>query len=281
MRRADRREPHGTVGGSDRVARVEVEHRLRQLPVAEGNGPTGLADDQLGGGGVDRAAGPQAQHRVEAAGGDVGGGDRDRTDNPQAEDLAGEGLEGRQRPLGLDRLDADDLEPLGLGRDPHGTPVQLRAGAAAGEELLVGAEVMDEAELDVGHRGAGGDRDRDREGGDRAAGVERAVDRVDHHPLPTAGAEGDFAALLGDGDEGGALGGQPLELGEDDVLAAAVDDQGAIASLADALIDGALLAGQGLGEDRALGGDDAAADRRPVGGEEIHRRDARGTLDKR
>ena len=36
--------------------------------------------------------------------------------------------------------------------------------------------------------------------------------------------------------------GQRLELGEDDVLAAAVDHQGVVAALADALVDGALLA---------------------------------------
>ena len=186
-----------------------------------------------------------------------------------------------QRPLGLDRLDPDHLEPLRLGGDRDRAAVQPGAGAATGEELLVGAEVVDEAELDVGHRGTGGDRDRDREGGDRAAGVERAVDRVDHHPLLAAGAEGDLAALLRDGDEGGAGGGQFLELGEDHVLATAVDHQGVVAALSDPLVDGALLAGQRLGEDRALGGDDAAADRRPVGGDEIHRQDARDAAVKR
>ena len=68
-----------------------------------------------------------------------------------------------------------------------------------------------------------------------------------------AGAEGDLAPLLGDGDEGGARGGEPLQLGEDDVLAAAVDRQGAIATLADALVDGALLAARGGGEDLPAG----------------------------
>ena len=93
-----------------------------------------------------------------------------------------------------------------------------------------------------------------------------------------AGAEADLAALLGDGDEGGALGGEPVELGEDDVLAFAVDHQGAVAALADPLVDGALLARPRPLEDRALGGDDAAADRRPVGGEEVHRPHARDRI---
>jgi hypothetical protein len=58
--------------------------------------------------------------------------------------------------------------------------------------------------------------------GDRAADVERAVDRVDDDLRRTAVAEGDFAALLGNGEKGGAFGGELLELLEDDVLAAAV-----------------------------------------------------------
>ena len=60
--------------------------------------------------------------------------------------------------------------------------------------------------------------------------------RAGSPPSPKA----DLAALLGDGDEGGALRGERLELGEDDVLAAAVDHQGAVAALADPLVDGAL-----------------------------------------
>ena len=87
------------------------------------------------------------------------------------------------------------------------------------------------------------------------------------------GAEDDLAALLGDGDERGPFGGQLLELGEDRVLAEAVDHQGAVAALADPLVDGAFLAAGAGGEDLALGGDDAAADRRPVCGEDVHRPD--------
>ena len=130
------------------------------------------------------------------------------------------------------------------------SPSERRALAAPGDELLVGAEVVDVAELDVGHRVAAGDGDAEAVRGQRAAGVERAVDRVDHDPGGAAVAELDLAALLGDGDERGALLGQRVELGEDDVLAAAVDDQGAIAALADALVDGAGLDAAHLIEDR-------------------------------
>ena len=76
------------------------------------------------------------------------------------------------------------------------------------------------------------------------------------------------------GDEGGAFGGQLLELGEDLVLALAVDHQGVVAALADALVDGAFLARHDLVEDPPLGGDDAAADSRPVCGENVHGPDA-------
>ena len=80
-----------------------------------------------------------------------------------------------------------------------------------------------------------------------------------------AGAELDLAALLGDGDEGGALRGQRLELGEDRVLAAAVDHQGVVAALADPLVDGAGLdCPRTCVEDRPLRRHGAAADPEPV-----------------
>ena len=110
-------------------------------------------------------------------------------------------------------------------------------------------------------------------GGKRAAGVERAVDRVDHDPGGTAVAEADLAALLGDGDERGPLRAERLELGEDRVLAAAVDDQAAVAALTDALVDGA-------GLDAAEPDRRSPAGRPPCGGrfpaslrENVHRPD--------
>ena len=89
-----------------------------------------------------------------------------------------------------------------------------------------------------------------------------------------ARAEADLAPLLGDGEEGGALGGQRLELGEDGVLAAAVDRQGVVAALADPLVDGAGLDPPHLVEDLALRRDDAAADSLPVCGKNVQRPDA-------
>ena len=65
-------------------------------------------------------------------------------------------------------------------------------------------------------------------------------------------AERDLAALLGDRDEVGArVCVQLLELGEDDVLAAAVEHQRVVAALADALVDGA-AGDRRLGVEQAL-----------------------------
>ncbi len=164
----------------------------------------------------------------------------------------------------------EQLELVAVGGDLDSLAVQHRAGAALGAELLASAEVVDVAELDFRHRVAAGDGEAEAVRGQGAAGVERAVDRVDHDPGWAAAAELDLAALLGDGDEGGALRCQRVELGEDDVLAAAVDDQGAIAALADALVLGARLDPAHLFEDRPLRAHGAAADSQPVCGENVH-----------
>ena len=83
----------------------------------------------------------------------------------------------------------------GVGRQP--APVQPRALAAPRDPLLARAEVVDVAEEDVGHRVPARDRDRDRVVRQAALGVERAVDRVDHHEHVRV-AEVDRAALLAD-----------------------------------------------------------------------------------
>src|SRR6201999_1378662 len=167
-------------------------------------------------------------------------------------------------------LQADDLEPPVAGRHLGRGAAEPRALAERRHELLVGAEVVDEAEADVGHRVARGDRDAETVRGDRAARVQRAVDRIDDHPRRPAVAEDDLAALLGDGDERGAFPSQLLQLDEDLVLAAAVDHQRVVTALADALVVGAFLGGHDLLEDPPLRGDDAATDRGPVGGEDVH-----------
>ena len=77
-------------------------------------------------------------------------------------------------------------------------------------------------------------------------------------------AEGDLAALLGDRRELGALGVQALELGEDDVLALAVDGEGAVAALADPGVDGARGDPALLGEQLALRGDHPPAGAEPI-----------------
>ncbi len=77
---------------------------------------------------------------------------------------------------------------------------------ALGDELLAGAEVVDEARSSTSAiDGPPATAMRERERGQRAAGVERAVDRVDHHPVGRrAVAEDHLAALLRDRREPGA-----------------------------------------------------------------------------
>ena len=60
-----------------------------------------------------------------------------------------------------------------------GAPSRNAPAAALGDPLLAGAEVVDVAEVDVVHRRAVGDREREREERDPALRVDRAVDRVD------------------------------------------------------------------------------------------------------
>ena len=100
---------------------------------------------------------------------------------------------------------------------------------------------------------------------DRPARVEGAVDRVhDHAHLGGPVPEGRFPALLGDGGELGPLRGQALELLEDDVLGAAVDGQGAVAPLADSLVDGTGRDPPFAVEQLALGDDHPTTEPEPV-----------------
>ena len=91
--------------------------------------------------------------------------------------------------------------PSGPRRSPGSVesrrPSSQAPCAAARDPLLARAEVVDVAEEDVGHRGAVGDRDRDRVVRQAALGVERAVDRVDDDERVGA-AEVDRPALLAD-----------------------------------------------------------------------------------
>ena len=104
-------------------------------------------------------------------------------------------------------------------------------------------------------------------GGERAADVHRAVDRVDDDAgRGLAAAERDLAALLADGGEREPRGHRPgLELLEDDVLAAPVELQRHVAALAAALVDAcARRCVAERGEELRLAGDDPAADVEPV-----------------
>ena len=89
---------------------------------------------------------------------------------------------------GIGRFDPDQLEPLAGAPLGHvrlqRLAVQLRAPTAPGDPLLAGPEVVHEAELDVGHRGALRDRQRERVVRQPALGVARAVERVDHDEQP-------------------------------------------------------------------------------------------------
>ena len=182
----------------------------------------------------------------------------------------------RQRPLRLGRLEADHLEPLGLGGDPDRLAVRAARPRRGGRRTP--RRRRSRGRSRTRRRPSRGRRRRRCEavGGDRAAGVERAVDRVDHDPRLAAVAEGDLAALLGDGDEGGALarpaararrrrrprsGGRSPGCGRR-------PRRPPRRRCAPRCVRGRV-------EDRALGGDDAAADPRPVCGENVHRPDAR------
>ena len=203
-----------------------------------------LADEQLRRSGVDGAAAASGEHRVEAARRHVAERDRDRADGPHAVGLSLQVLDGGHDPARIGRLQADHLE-AGVGTGiPRGDRMSVQGGAlAAGRrELLAGAEVVNEAELDIGHRVAIGDRDRERVGGQGAADVHRAVDRIDDHPaLRLTLSDLELPALLADREERVASCRSDLaELLEDDVLTAAVELQRHVAALAATLVDGPL-----------------------------------------
>src|SRR5690348_8811803 len=72
-------------GGDDRRVRLEVERRRQRLVAGgEGDMAAALADDELGGGGVDRAAVPQRRHAVDPRRGDLAQRDRDRAHRAHA-----------------------------------------------------------------------------------------------------------------------------------------------------------------------------------------------------
>src|SRR5436309_670783 len=135
---------------------------------------------------------------------------------------------------------------------------------APGPPLLTRAEVVHEAELDVRHGLAVGDRNRKRVVGYTAFGVQRAVDRVEDHADPLI-AVVDGAPLLRQGDEAVAVFAHRFELAQHDALGRSVDLEGAVtAGTAGAGFAGALLRTRRLRQHALEPADRAAAHSQPV-----------------
>jgi hypothetical protein len=96
------------------------------------------------------------------------------------------------------RLEGEDLDLVLRPDRAQAGAVQERAAAALGRPLLAVAEVVDVAEDDVAHRLPLRDREREREEGNVALGVQRAVDRVADDAPRLAGAEDALPELLRD-----------------------------------------------------------------------------------
>ena len=148
------------------------------------------------------------------------------------------------------------ISSLGSSGGEHGA-VQARSHPSLGDPFLAATEVVDEAEDDVVHRVALGDRDRDGEERDAALRVQRAVDRVDHDP---GGAVADDADLLRD--DRRAL--DFLQPREDHLLGRRVDRSRLVAALAVADDRLPLGARRQLLEHAAHVLDRLAAEREPV-----------------
>ena len=158
--RARARRDDGRVGHEiQRRPQLGLAGRERDVPAA-------LAHDELRGGDVDGAAAPQREHPVDAGVGDLRHRHGDRPDRADAADAALEALDAAGDPVRRGGLERDELQAAvavaALRRHvDEGSVVQAGALPAAGPPLLAGAEVVHVGELDVGHRGAAGDGDRD------------------------------------------------------------------------------------------------------------------------
>src|SRR3954452_20614189 len=250
--------------------RHEVEWRAEHVLVPRKRHETArLAHDQLRGGDVDRAAAPQRHHPVEPRRGDLAQRRRHRPERAQPVGLLGQPVGRLADPARVGGLDAEQFEPpvapaalAGVDRQPP--LVEPRALVASRDPLLLGPEVVDVAEEDVGHRRPARHGDRDRVVRQPAFGVDRAVDRVDHDESVRV-AEVDRPALLQHRGEAQALVVQRLELLEDRLLRLGVDHQRAVAALA-ARADLAHPLGRArrVGQDGAQRVGGAAAQLQPV-----------------
>src|SRR3954447_1025472 len=250
--------------------RHEVEWRAEHVLVpGERHEAARLAHDQLRGGDVDRAAAPQRHHPVEPRRGDLAQRRGHRPERAQPVGLLGQPVGRLADPARVGGLDAQQLEPpvaaaalAGVDRQPPF--VEPRALVTERGPPLRGPEGVDVPEEDVGHRRPARHRDRDRVVRQPALGVDRAVDRVDHHERVGI-AVVDRSALLADRREAQALVVQRLELAEDRLLRLGVDDQRAVAALAArADLEHPLGRARRLGEDAAQRVGRAAAQLQPV-----------------
>jgi len=181
-----------------------------------------LPHDELAGREVDGAGRLEADCRVRSARRDVA--ERDRLSAHDA-NTVGERRELAQlleHEPGPGRLEREELYLL-LRLPRHGSAVEEGAPAAHGRPLLVGAEVVDEAEDHVVHRRSLRDCDGEREVRNRALGVLGPVDRVDDHGVAPVAVNAD---LLRDDAHVG-----PVEVGEHGPLGRLVEGCRDVAAL--------------------------------------------------
>lgn len=141
--------------GTDRMAILEAEADSSHPIRAERDMPAGFADDELGGSNINGSTGPQAEHAIEASRRHLAEGYRDRTEHPQAVGLARKRFHHRQRHVGIGRFQSDHFEipsrsPLRRLEDKP-FPIEPSAFAASSGELFIGAEIVNETELDIAH----------------------------------------------------------------------------------------------------------------------------------
>ena len=234
--------------------------------VGQQHGRTRLAHDQRGGGDVDRPRGLERADAVQAPVGQLAQRQRQRAEQPDAADAAVQPARGLGHQAGVGGLEVDDPQPI-LGADAaQRAAVDRRALAARRHPLLAAAEVADVAERDVRQRGAVGEGDRDAVEGQAAFGVQRAVDRVDHHAPPrVAVAVGPLAQLLGHQPERDAAAGQRLQPADDGGLGLLVDDGGVVPADAPADHRLAVVTGGQPPQHAVHVGGDALAELEPVG----------------
>ena len=228
--------------GRDVVARVEAEVALRSSPTSANStlAPASRAISCAAATSTERHGRP-AEHAVEPPGAHVAEGERERADRPDAEGLALQPLDHRRDPLRLGRLEPDHLEPVpGPAGEQRPRRRARRRAPRSATNSSRGAEVVDVAELDVGHRRAGGDRDaeRERRASCGARSSEPSIGSITTR-VGAAVAEDDLAALLGDRGELGAVACRASSSAKTMSSASAVDHQAAVAALADARVLGA------------------------------------------